>query len=98
MSKVHGSASVGDESVSGDLFKDQETDLSGWFAQGDIEHDLGNGLFAAFTGRYVDYGSIDLFSEAEDGRSVKLGLDRDELIALAGLRYKFGFGVPGLLD
>lgn len=98
MGKAHGSASAGGETESGDLFKDQETDLSGWFVQGDVEHSLGGGLFATFTGRYTDYGSIDLFSESEEGQSVSLKLDRDELAALAGLKYKIGFGIPGLLD
>jgi hypothetical protein len=92
MSKVHGSASAFGHTESGDLFKDQDTDLSGWFIQGDIEHALGGGLFAVGTARYTDYGSMTLYSESDGKDSIGLELDRDEIAALAGLKYKFGFG------
>jgi hypothetical protein len=92
MSKVHGSATAFGHAESGDLFKDQDTDLSGWFIQGDIEHSLGGGLFAVGTARYTDYGSMTLYSESDGKDSVRLELDRDEIAALAGLKYKFGFG------
>jgi hypothetical protein len=92
MSKAHGSATAFGVTESGDLFEDQETDLSGWFVQGDIDHSLGGGLFATGTARYTDSGSTTLFSESDGGDSVRLELDRDELAALVGLKYKFGFG------
>lgn len=98
----------GDKSESGDAYKDQDTDLNGWFVQGDIEHSLGGGLYAVATARYTDYGALELAggdytcgsgtrpvtcpSSAHGSGSTKTELDRDELTAMVGLKYKLGLG------
>jgi hypothetical protein len=95
---VKGKPSEGELSESGNLFKGQETDLSGWFVQGDIEHRIDGGLYATVTGRYTNYGSINLAGEDYEtdcppgAGHASLDLNRDELAAMVGLKYKIGVG------
>lgn len=90
--KYEATLSGGGESVSGDVFPDQETEAWGWYGELGLESHIQNGLFVRATGVYVDYEDLELFSASGEGSSIKLTDDREELIAKAGIVYKFGFG------
>ena len=93
MSKLHFSETeTGSPAFEADLFPKQDTDLNGWFVQGDIDHQIDGGLFVNLTARYVDYGSLTLGEQKFNDGFEKLEIDRDDLQALVGLKYKFGFG------
>ncbi len=85
---------TGGDSVSGEIFPKQDTDLKGYFAGAGIESALGSGWFARASGRYVKYDDLNLFSVAEDGDSFSLSQKREEGIAKAGVVYKIGTDLP----
>lgn len=87
MEKVKASVSDGDESVSGDVFAEQETDLFGWFGELGVEHKLNENIAFKLAGRYTDFGKIDLAKRSDEGYSDKLTLDRDTLVIVGGLTF-----------
>lgn len=96
MEKLKFSASAtGMGSVGGEVFPDQETDLSGFFIGGGIESAIGGGLFLRASGRYVKYEDLNLFAfDSGNGDTLSVTEEREELIAKAGIVYKIGVETP----
>lgn len=72
----------------GNVFADQETEAWGWYGEAGLESHLQNGWFLRASGVYVDYEDLELYV----GENHKITDDRSELIAKAGIVYKFGIG------
>lgn len=85
---------TGEDSVAGEVFPKQDTDLSGYFVGAGVESALGSGWFVRASGRYVKYDDLNLFSVAEDGDTFSISQEREELIAKAGVVFKVGTDLP----
>ncbi len=92
MDKIKGSISANGESASAALLPDQETSLSGYFAEVGLEHRLSESLSVKVSGRYTDYGALDLYKDSGSTPchdwNDKLELDRDTLSAMVGITYR----------
>lgn len=92
LSKVRATLSNGQQSVGGDVFPDQETDLSGWFGEVGLEHKFDNSMSLKVAGRYTDYGANTLAQGGYQGEgysaSERLELEPSDLKAMIGLVYR----------
>lgn len=85
----------------GDVFKDQETDLNGWFGEVGMESrltEINENLYFTLAGRYTDYSAITLEEGTTGQYQDSLEVDHDTLAAMAGLKLKLGGSRIGLGD
>jgi outer membrane immunogenic protein len=95
MEKLEFSASAtGMDPISGEVFPKQDTDLSGYFVGLGVESAIGSGLYVRASGRYVKYDDLNLLSVSDEGDTLRIDQEREELIAKAGLVYKIGTDLP----
>lgn len=78
-----------------DFLADQDTDLSGWFVQAEMEtrvREVSDNLKLKMLVRYTDYGDMNLANGTDCGGSCSYSIDmsRDRVDALVGLSYTLG--------